>query len=75
MLTSFRKTGLTLPDTGIRDEHGLEPIDGLFSSPAKPAPKSNKSTKKTNGANANATLSSSEDMEMNESTSSAAWQI
>ncbi|KAJ9632512.1 mitotic fidelity of chromosome transmission- protein [Taxawa tesnikishii (nom. ined.)] len=27
-----RKTGLTLKDTGIRDEHGLEPISGIFSS-------------------------------------------
>ncbi|EHK98888.1 putative Centromere protein 3 [Glarea lozoyensis 74030] len=30
-----RKTGITLPDTGIRDENGLEPMDGLFSSPMK----------------------------------------
>ncbi|KAH6670643.1 putative centromere protein 3 [Halenospora varia] len=53
-----RKTGLTLPDTGIRDEHGLEPMDGLFSSPAKP-----KSTAKA-PRNVNATLTSEEDMEM-----------
>ncbi|KAK3314827.1 kinetochore CENP-C fungal-like protein [Apodospora peruviana] len=31
-----RKTGVTLKDTGIRDEHGMEPIDNLFSSPRKP---------------------------------------
>ncbi|KAK4214978.1 kinetochore CENP-C fungal-like protein [Rhypophila decipiens] len=30
-----RKTGITLKDTGIRDEHGMEPIDALFSSPRK----------------------------------------
>ncbi|KAI7195686.1 hypothetical protein KC363_g1322 [Hortaea werneckii] len=33
-----RKTGITLPDTGVRDEHGLEPVSGIFSSPmASPA--------------------------------------
>ncbi|KAM7187217.1 Kinetochore CENP-C-like protein [Naviculisporaceae sp. PSN 640] len=32
-----RKTGITLKDTGIRDEHGMEPIDALFSSPRKEA--------------------------------------
>ncbi|KAK0625977.1 kinetochore CENP-C fungal-like protein [Immersiella caudata] len=26
-----RKTGITLPDSGIRDEHGMEPLGGLFS--------------------------------------------
>ncbi|KAK0651185.1 kinetochore CENP-C fungal-like protein [Cercophora newfieldiana] len=31
-----RKTGITLKDTGIRDEHGMEPLDALFSSPSKP---------------------------------------
>ncbi|KAK3944466.1 kinetochore CENP-C fungal-like protein [Diplogelasinospora grovesii] len=30
-----RKTGITLKDTGIRDEHGMEPLDALFSSPRK----------------------------------------
>ncbi|TKA46318.1 hypothetical protein B0A49_13774, partial [Cryomyces minteri] len=34
-----RKTGITLKDTGVRDEHGIEPIDGIFSSPAKSPPK------------------------------------
>ncbi|KAF2145897.1 uncharacterized protein K452DRAFT_340399 [Aplosporella prunicola CBS 121167] len=34
-----RKTGITLKDTGIRDEHGMEPIDGIFSSPEKSPPK------------------------------------
>lgn len=26
---------MTLTDTGARDEHGLQPLDGLFSSPRK----------------------------------------
>lgn len=26
---------MTVPDSGVRDEHGMEPIDNLFSSPAK----------------------------------------
>ncbi|KAI9695542.1 MAG: hypothetical protein M1820_008555 [Bogoriella megaspora] len=36
-----RKTGITLKDTGIRDADGLEPIDGIFSSPEKSPPKRN----------------------------------
>ncbi|TEA17428.1 Centromere protein C [Colletotrichum sidae] len=41
-----RKTGVELPDTGVRDEHGMQPIDGLFSSPEKDqeSPDSDKST-------------------------------
>ncbi|OLN91999.1 Centromere protein 3 [Colletotrichum chlorophyti] len=30
-----RKTGIELPDTGERDEHGMQPVEGLFSSPEK----------------------------------------
>ncbi|KAH6620624.1 kinetochore CENP-C fungal-like protein [Chaetomium sp. MPI-SDFR-AT-0129] len=30
-----RKTGVTVPDSGVRDEHGMEPIENLFSSPGK----------------------------------------
>ncbi|KAH8892488.1 hypothetical protein GQ53DRAFT_746034 [Thozetella sp. PMI_491] len=30
-----RKTGVTLKDTGVRDEHGMEPLDALLSSPEK----------------------------------------
>ncbi|KAI8630861.1 hypothetical protein F5Y19DRAFT_36703 [Xylariaceae sp. FL1651] len=30
-----RKTGIMLPDTGRRDEHGFERLDNLFSSPDK----------------------------------------
>ena len=29
------KTGITLPDMGTRDEHGLEPMEHIFSSPVK----------------------------------------
>lgn len=28
---------MTLPDTGARDEHGLQPLDGLFSSSPRKA--------------------------------------
>ncbi|KAH8593249.1 Mif2/CENP-C like-domain-containing protein [Bisporella sp. PMI_857] len=57
-----RKTGLTLPDTGLRDENGLEPLDGLFSSPEKPA-----RSKSVNGhgRNRDADLSS-DDMDIGE---------
>ncbi|KAH6431303.1 hypothetical protein HBI14_031720 [Parastagonospora nodorum] len=34
-----RKTGITLADRGVYDEHGLEPISGIFSSPEKSPPK------------------------------------
>ncbi|KAJ9622441.1 mitotic fidelity of chromosome transmission- protein [Taxawa tesnikishii (nom. ined.)] len=39
-----RKTGITLKDTGVRDEYGLEPVDGIFSSPALPSAKRNYNT-------------------------------
>ena len=32
-----RKTGITLKDTGVRDEYGMEPMAGIFSSPVKEA--------------------------------------
>lgn len=35
----YRKTGITLTDRGVYDEHGLEPISGIFSSPEKSPPK------------------------------------
>jgi hypothetical protein len=34
-VSDTRKTGVELPDNGMRDEHGLQPIDGIFSSPEK----------------------------------------
>jgi len=55
-----RKTGITLKDTGVRDEHGLELIDGLFSSPEK-------SSRRPNGITNNTTISSEEDMELGDS--------
>jgi len=64
-LTFYRKTGLTVPDSGIRDEHGLEPMDDLFSSPNK-VPKSS-AKRKSITKTASATISSEEDMEMGES--------
>ncbi|KAM0713500.1 hypothetical protein Q7P37_010462 [Cladosporium fusiforme] len=42
-----RKTGITLKDTGVRDEHGLEPVSGIFSSPASP-PKQAQGTSSSN---------------------------
>ncbi|PHH90851.1 hypothetical protein CDD83_2450 [Cordyceps sp. RAO-2017] len=30
-----RKTGVYLPDGGERDEHGMQPLDAIFSSPSK----------------------------------------
>ncbi|KAJ5038937.1 uncharacterized protein L3040_006612 [Drepanopeziza brunnea f. sp. 'multigermtubi'] len=61
-----RKTGIEVPDTGIRDENGLEPMDHLFSSPEK---EKEATARKANGArNMNATISSEEDMDVDEST-------
>ncbi|KAH8716929.1 kinetochore CENP-C fungal-like protein [Phaeosphaeriaceae sp. PMI808] len=34
-----RKTGITVEDRGVYDEHGLEPISDFFSSPEKSPPK------------------------------------
>ncbi|MCJ1392722.1 hypothetical protein MMC18_005593 [Xylographa bjoerkii] len=56
-----RKTGITLKDTGIRDEHGLELIDGIFSSPEK-------SPVKQNGTAHESTIVEEEDMDIGEST-------
>ncbi|KAF7899106.1 uncharacterized protein EAF01_008319 [Botrytis porri] len=60
-----RKTGVELPDTGIRDANGLEPMDDLFS-PDKP--ESIKTSRSANGPRRNAledaTISSEEDMDM-----------
>jgi len=49
-----------VPDTGIRDEYGMEPMD-IFSSPQKGG-----SARKSNGKDA--TITSDEDMEMTSST-------
>ena len=54
-----------VPDTGIRDENGLEPMDHLFSSPEKSASRGQRAN--GNRRNVNATISS-DDMELGEST-------
>lgn len=43
-----RKTGITLQDTGVRDEHGLEPVSGIFSSPVVSPPKQAQGTSSSN---------------------------
>ncbi len=60
LFTEDRKTGITLKDTGIRDEHGLEPIDGIFSSPEK-------SPAKQNGNAHNSSITDEEDMDIGHS--------
>ncbi|KAH0541856.1 hypothetical protein FGG08_003661, partial [Glutinoglossum americanum] len=60
-----RRTGVTLKDTGIRDEYGLEPIEGIFSSPTK-SPE--KSPTRKNGAAQNSTLTTEEEMDIGSST-------
>jgi centromere protein C len=57
----IRKTGITLPDTGVRDEDGFEPVEGLFSTGKSTVAGS---TRKMNGANG--TLGS-DDMDEGES--------
>jgi len=56
-----RKTGIELPDKGLRDEHGLEPISGIFSSPAKSPPKRGASSRTGD------TVTESESMDIQES--------
>ena len=56
---------MTLKDTGLRDEYGLEPMDGIFSSPEK-------SPVKMNGMNHQSTIQEEEDMVLGESMSRAA---
>jgi centromere protein C len=62
--TLCRRTGVTLKDTGIRDEHGLEPIEGIFSSPEK-SPE--KSPTRSNGAAKNSTINTEEEMDIGNS--------
>ncbi|ORY10571.1 kinetochore CENP-C fungal-like protein [Clohesyomyces aquaticus] len=56
-----RKTGIVLKDRGVRDEHGMEPISGIFSSPAKSPPKRG-TARRTGG-----TVTTSESMDIQES--------
>ncbi|KAF2741936.1 hypothetical protein M011DRAFT_301997 [Sporormia fimetaria CBS 119925] len=53
-----RKTGITLEDRGVRDEYGMEPVSGIFSSPQKPATPQQRS----------GTLTQSESMDIQDST-------
>ncbi|KAF2736891.1 hypothetical protein EJ04DRAFT_551053 [Polyplosphaeria fusca] len=55
-----RKTGVTLEDKGVRDEHGLEPLSGIFSSPEKSPPK--RETRRATGG----TVTTSESMDLDE---------
>lgn len=60
---TFRKTGITLEDRGVRDDNGLEPISGIFSSPEKSPPKRG------------STVTGSESMDIQESTCKQAQDI
>jgi len=62
-----RKTGIVLPQSDVRDENGMEPIDGLFSSPEKAAASTPNGYTYTNDK----TLGEAE-MELDESTSPCA---
>ncbi|KAL2066524.1 hypothetical protein VTL71DRAFT_2595 [Oculimacula yallundae] len=66
--TRGRKTGLTIPDTGVRDENGLEPMDGLFSSPEKPKEVPARQLNGGSRKNVDKTISSEADMDVDEST-------
>lgn len=65
ILTRCRKTGITLKDTGVRDEHGMEPIDGIFSSPEK-SPEQSPPKRSNARQQADRTLTSS-DMDVQQS--------
>ncbi|KAI9774969.1 MAG: hypothetical protein M1840_000185 [Geoglossum simile] len=60
-----RRTGVTLKDTGIRDDDGLEPMEGIFSSPEK-SPE--KPPTRSNGAAKNSTINTEEEMDIGNST-------
>ncbi|KAH7117931.1 cupin domain-containing protein [Dendryphion nanum] len=55
-----RKTGIRLEDKGVRDEYGMEPISGIFSSPEKSPPK-------RNAPRSSRTMTDSESMDIQES--------
>lgn len=64
----YRRTGITLKE-GKRDEHGMEEIEGMFSSPEK-------SPVKYNGfGNANETIIGSEGMSMDEGRPFRTWVL
>ena len=45
-----RKTGITIRDTGARDEHGMQPLEDIFSSPEKTVNMNGARTPSVNGA-------------------------
>ncbi|KAK3680928.1 mitotic fidelity of chromosome transmission-related protein [Vermiconidia calcicola] len=57
-----RKTGITLEDKGLRDEHGLEPVSHIFSSPVSPQRRavddSDANMQESSGPEVNMTLTS-----------------
>lgn len=59
----YRKTGVTLRDTGVRDEYGLEPVEGIFSSPDK-APRRSITARRSDGR-----ANTSESIDMDTATS------
>jgi hypothetical protein len=63
LTTDTRKTGIRLEDKGVRDEYGMEPVSGIFSSPEKSPPKRGASARRTGG-----TVTDSESMDIQEST-------
>jgi centromere protein C len=60
-----RRTGVTLKDSGVRDEFGLESAEGIFSSPAKQAPQSVRTGRPAR--HSDGTLTTSEDMDVGRS--------
>ena len=70
-LIKDRKTGVTLKDSGIRDEQGLAPIEGIFSSPEKPTASSQRPSSSSNGKTAGNRTLTEEDMDLTTSTSTS----
>jgi len=60
-----RRTGLVLKDSGLRDEHGFEPVSGIFSSP-EPSPQQPSAQRLP--PNANDTALGSSEMVLQDST-------
>ena len=61
------KTGITLKDTGVRDEHGMMPMENIFSSPEKPGASSQKPSSSSNGKRMDNGTLTEEDMELTNS--------
>ena len=74
-LIKDRKTGVTLKDPGIRDEQGLAPIEGIFSSPEKPTTSSQRPSSSSNGKTAGNRTLTEEDMDLTTSISTSPLQL